>query len=500
MNENVNLSCALLHPQVTWKHLKWATIIHRVNKLQCRIAKAVKQTKFGKAKALMHLLVKSYDAKLLAVYRVSQINKGKSTAGVDGTIWETDKLKENAVKNLSLRGYNPKPLRRIYIPKKNGKKRPLSIPTMKDRAMQTLFALALEPWAETTADSNSYGFRRKRSCQDAAANCFLSLCRKTSAQWIFEADIKACFDEINHEWLLKNIPIKKTILTKWLKAGFIENKLQYKTIKGTPQGGTISPILMNMVLDGMEKELKSKFPKWKRLKVNFTRYADDFIITALDKQTIENGIIPLVNNFLKERGLVLSPEKSKITHISKGFNFLSYNFRKYKTKLIIKPSKPSVQEFKDKIKLIFKKFRGVPAHALIRKLNPVIRGWSNYHKGFCAKRTFNRLSTTIYNTLKRWAKNEHANQNIWWIYHRYFKGNHFSDTCKKKDESRTHRLYKIAHVPIKYHIKIKANANPYLKECDKYFYGRQKDRLKIAANCKQITSFEYNKKKFNKAV
>jgi RNA-directed DNA polymerase len=497
MNENVNLSCALLHPDVKWKHLKWTTIIHRVNKLQCRIAKAVKQNKFGKAKALMHLLVKSYNAKLLAVYRVSQINKGKSTAGVDGNIWETDKLKENAVKNLSITGYNPKPLRRIYIPKKNGKKRPLSIPTMKDRAMQTLFALALEPWAETTADSNSYGFRRKRSCQDAAANCFLSLCRKASAQWVFEADIKACFDEINHEWLLKNIPIRKTILKKWLKAGFIENKWQYKTIKGTPQGGTISPILMNMVLDEMEKELKSKFPKWKSLKVNFTRYADDFIITARDKQTIENGIIPLVNNFLKERGLVLSPEKSKITHISKGFNFLSYNFRKYKTKLIIKPSKQSVQEFKDKIKRIFKNFRGVPAHALIRKLNPVIRGWSNYHKGFCAKRTFNRLSTTIYNTLKRWTKNEHANQNIWWIFHRYFKGNHFSDTCKKKKESRTHRLYKIAQVPIKYHIKIKANANPYLKEFDKYFYGRQKDRFKLATNCKQITSFEYNKNKYN---
>ncbi len=491
MNENGNLSCALLHTDQKWENHKWASIIHRVNKLQCRIAKAVEQKKFGKAKALMHLLVKSYHAKLLAVYRVSQINKGKKTAGVDGILWDSNKRKENAVRNLSIFGYKPKPLRRFYILKKNGKKRPLSIPTIKDRAMQTLFALALEPWAETTGDFNSYGFRRKRSCQDAAANCFLSLCRKNSAQWIFEADIKACFDQINHDWLLKNIPIKKTILSKWLKVGFIENKLQYQTVKGTPQGGTISPILMNMVLDGLENELKSKFPKWKRQKVNFTRYADDFIITAKSKEVIEHGIIPLVKSFLKERGLTLSAEKSKITHISKGFDFLSYNFRKYKTKLIIQPSKQSIQEFKDKLKLVFKKFRGVPAHALIRKLNPVIRGWSNYHKGFCAKRTFNRLSTTIYKKLKRWAKKEHANRNIWWIYHRYFTENHFSDSWKSNAGLKKHRLYKIAMVPIKYHIKIKAKANPYLKSYHKYFYSRQKHREQSRRICKQNTSFGY---------
>ena len=489
MNENENLSCALVHTNVAWKSIKWKNIIHRVNKLQGRIAKAVKQKQFGKAKALMHLLVKSYDAKLLAVYRVSQINKGKKTSGVDGILWTNDSAKMRAVNDLKTFGYQPKPLRRIHIPKKNGKKRPLSIPTMKDRAMQTLFALALEPWAETTANPNSYGFRRKRCCADAIAQCFLSLCRKNSAQWVFEADIKACFDEINHQWMLQNIPMNKNILKKWLKAGFVENKTWNPTRKGTPQGGTISPILMNMVLDGLEKSIRQKFPKWKGLKVNFIRYADDFVITANHKETLENQIIPLVEEFLIERGLSLSKEKSRITSIHQGFDFLSHNIRKYNGKLIIKPSKQSIQSFKDKLKYLFKTCRGIPAHALIRILNPVIRGWSNYHKAFCAKKAFNRLRTMIYIKLKRWAKSQHANQNIWWIYHRYFKNNHFSDSCKTKTGNKTHRLYKIAKVPIKYHIKIKSKANPYLKEFDTYFYGRKREKEKIAKQSKQITIF-----------
>jgi len=223
MNENESLSCALPHKLTNWQTILWRKVIQHVTRLQRRIAKAVKQGRWAKAKALMFLVTKSFYAKLLAVFRVTT-NKGGSTPGVDNVVWShpIDKLK--AALNLKTRGYRTLPLRRIYIPKKNGKKRPLSIPTMHDRAMQTLFKMAVEPMAETVADPNSYGFRTRRSCNDAIAQCFLSLCRDMSAKWIFEADIKGCFDNIGHDWILKNIPINKTILKQWLKAGFIEKK------------------------------------------------------------------------------------------------------------------------------------------------------------------------------------------------------------------------------------------------------------------------------------
>ena len=499
MNENVNLSCALPLPNDYWQTILWSKVIWKVNRLQGRIAKAVKEKHWGKAKALIYLLSKSFYAKLLAVFRVTT-NKGGNTPGLDNIIWcnPMDKLK--AALNLKTRGYQPKPLRRIYIPKKNGKKRPLSIPVMHDRAMQTLYKMALEPMAETMADPNSYGFRPRRSCNDAIAQCFLSLCRDMSAKWIFEADIKGCFDNIRHDWILKNIPINKTILKKWLKTGYIEKKRLFPTTKGTPQGGTISPLIMNMVLDGLEAIIMNKFPRWKRQKVNFIRYADDFVITAIDKQTIIRDIIPLTKKFLAERGLVLSPEKSKITHINDGFDFLSQNVRKYKGKLLIHPSKGAIQSFKDKIKKLFRENRGIPAHALIRILNPVIRGWSNYHKGICSKRCFAKLGTFIYWQLKRWAKHQHGNKNRWWIYHRYFHDNHFTDQRITKKGVEHYRLYRIAYVPIKYHVKVKAAANPFLPEYDRYFFQRTKWREDLVKECKQITTFISSKDRNNSRV
>lgn len=195
---------------------------------------------------------------------------------------------------------------------------------------------------------------------------------------------------------MKNVPLNKTILKKWLKAGFIEKGKWYPTSKGTPQGGIISPVIMNMVLNGLGNATNKQFPRWRNLKVNFVRYADDFIITAKNKAMITDHIIPFVKDFLKERGLELSDEKSKITHIDEGFDFLSQHIRKYKGKLLIKISRQSIQSFKDKIKTIIRNNRGVSAHALIKILNPVIRGWANYHKGICAKDTFGKMNNFIF--------------------------------------------------------------------------------------------------------
>jgi len=241
--------------------------------------KATQEKRWGKVKALQRLLTHSFSGKALAVKRVAE-NQGKDTPGVDKVTWNTPQKKVNAIYSLRQRDYRPQPLRRIYIPKKNGKKRPLGIPVMKCRAMQALYLLALDPVAETTADPNSYGFRSQRSTADAIAQCFTLMAKQTAPQWVLEGDIKGCFDAISHSWLLANIPLEKAMLKKWLKAGYMEKHVLYPTEEGTPQGGIISPVLANLTLDSLEKMLIEHFPKVKTgngALMNFVRYADDFI-------------------------------------------------------------------------------------------------------------------------------------------------------------------------------------------------------------------------------
>lgn len=305
-----------------WDAFNWQTAQTMVYRLQLRITKAMKENRWGKVKSLQHLLTHSWFAKLLAIKRVTA-NKGSQTPGVDGAIWKTSKAKIQAAKSLQQRGYKPLPLRRIYIPKKNGKSRPLGIPTMKCRAMQALHLLALEPIAETSGDKNSYGFRPYRSCADAIEQCFSSLCRGICAKWILEGDIKACFDKISHEWIEHHVPMNKTILRAWLKSGYMEKERFHSTHEGTPQGGIISPTLANLTLDGLEQHIKSVGRKTD--KINFVRYADDFIVTGNSQEVLENKIKPAIEQFLQERGLELSPEKTKIAHIDEGFDFLGFN-------------------------------------------------------------------------------------------------------------------------------------------------------------------------------
>jgi RNA-directed DNA polymerase len=365
--------------------------------------------------------------------------------------------------------------------------RPLGIPTMKDRAQQALYLLALAPVVETTADKNSYGFRQQRSCADAIEQCFKAL-RSANTQWILEGDIKSCFDKISHDWLLAHVPIDRVILQKWLKSGYMEKHVLHDTTDGTPQGGIISPALANCALDGLERLLRENYPAGKRLKslggekpcVNLVRYADDFVITSKSKELLEGEIKPLVEHFLQERGLELSPKKTVITHVEHGFDFLGQNVRRYPNgKLLIKPSKKNVKTFLDGIRRTIKAAHGVSAADLIDQLNPKIRGWANYHRHVVSKRTFRRVDLMIFSGLWRWARRRHPNKSTRWIKPKYFdrRGNRdwsfFGETCD--DEGRPNKvwLYHAMSTPIKRHVKVKGEANPYDPTYETYFEERE---------------------------
>jgi RNA-directed DNA polymerase len=467
--------------EVSWHSIDWAKAHRTVRRLQMRIAKAVREGRWGKVKALQWLLTHSFYGRAIAVKRITE-NQGKKTPGVDGETWDTPESKAKAVTSLRRRGYQPQPLRRVFIPKANGKMRPLGIPTMKDRAMQALHLLALEPIAETTADPNSYGFRPERASRDAIEQCFIALAKKHSPQWVLDADISGCFDNISHDWMLVNIPMDKAILQKWLKSGFVWQGQLFPTEAGTPQGGIISPTLANMTLDGMERILAKHFGakrsiKAKRNKVNMIRYADDFIITGASKEVLEK-VKELIEEFLKERGLTLSPEKTKIVHIEEGFDFLGWNVRKYDGKFLIKPAKKNVKAFLQKVRRVIKQAKTAKQETVIAMLNPIIRGWANYHQNQVAQKTFDKVDYVIWRQLWQWACRRHQNKPLKWIKDRYFiqqGGRNWVFGMKVKGEDGKERSVKLAlasDTPIRRHTKIKGEANPYDPQWEQYFEDR----------------------------
>ena len=466
-----------------WQSINWQKCEEAVRKLQVRIVKALKAKRVGKVKSLQHILVNSFAAKALAVRRVAT-NKGGGTAGVDGETWLTPTERYNAISSLTMRGYRPKPLRRVFIPKKNGKMRPLGIPTIKDRAMQALFLMALEPVTETLADRHSYGFRRFRCCADAIDQVYKCLHKKTSAEWVLEGDIKGCFDHISHEWLLQNVTIDRQVLRKWLKAGVIERNVFHITDEGTPQGGIISPTLANATLDGMEAILakystrKEKGKTYSR-KVNLIRYADDFIITGESREVLEEIKQELIL-FLKERGLELSEEKTLITHINDGFDFLGFNIRKYRNGLLlIKPSKNSQKKFAEATQEVIYSMRSRKQADVIDKLNPKLAGWANYYRYVTSKQVFSRIDHILFLQLWRWAIRRHHDKSLKWVRDKYWMkkgGRTWKFQTSRKDRKGNNIpiiLTSLADTPLMRYTKIKAEANPFDPQYDEYFKNRR---------------------------
>lgn len=492
---NIILTGASSASNTTWLTINWEQVGKEVKRLQMRIAKAARDKRYGKVKALQWILTHSYFAKLLAVKRVTQ-SSGAHTPGVDGVIWKKPEQKIKAVKSLQRREYKTQPLRRIYIPKSRGGQRPLSIPTIQCRAMQALHLLALEPVAETRADKNAYGFRPKRSTADAIQQCFTTLAKKTSSTWILEGDIQACFDSLSGTWLEANIPMDKTLLTKWLRAGYIEKRTLHPTFHGVPQGSVISPCILVLALSGLEEAVKSATSR--KDKVNVISYADDFVITGASREVLENKVMPVVVAFLKERGLELSLSKTKLTHIDDGFDFLGFNVRKYKGKLLIKPSKKNIKSFLDMIRKLIKRNATVATEVLISQLNPKMRGWANYFCHKVAKETFKYVDYSIFQALRRWIKRRHPKKSAEWKRNKYFRSQGlrnwiFSTTIVNK-EGKTDflDLFSMSNVPIRRYVKIRAEATPYDPQFTEYFLMRMHPKKKAKGEDSKDSSSHSN--------
>ncbi len=470
-----------------WDQANWPHIEAEVKRLQMRIAKAIQEGRWGKAKSLQRLLTRSHSGKMLAVKRVTE-NRGKRTPGVDGKVWKPSAARWNGMRSMQHRGYRAMPLRRIYIPKSNGKKRPLGIPCMRDRAMQALWKLALEPIAETLADPNSYGFRPERSTADAIEQCFKALAGPTSAEWILEGDIRGCFDNFSHLWFLEHIPMDKVVLRQWLEAGYVDEGTLFATRAGTPQGGIISPIIANMALDGLEAVVHANsgrtYRERQRARVNVIRYADDFVVTGASKDGLESQILPAIRQFLAERGLELSEEKTRITNLTDGFDFLGQNVRRYGGKLLIKPARKSIKSLLDKVREILKGNTSSTQELLIRQLNPVIRGWAMYHRHIVAKAVFTLVDHRIWQLLWIWAKRRHPNKGARWVKERYFPTNgsrkwSFATKGSARDKTSGVELFRASTVAIIRHIKVRATANPFDPEGAEYFARRRTSKRPV---------------------
>ncbi|MFY9820554.1 MAG: group II intron reverse transcriptase/maturase [Thermoanaerobaculia bacterium] len=490
--------------QGDWNAIDWRAIFRKVRRLQVRIAKAANEKRWGKMHFLQRLLTRSLPAKLWAVRRVVS-NQGKRTPGVDKIIWKTPRQKMQACRSLRRLGYKPLPLRRIYIPKRNGKRRPLGIPTMKDRAMQALHMLALLPVAETQADPNSYGFRPRRSTADALGQCYCALAKGDSPQWVLEGDIESCFDRISHPWLLDNVRMDRDILRKWLKAGYMEGKSLYPTEEGTPQGGIISPVLANLTLDGLETvalRADSRRQGNLRPKINVVRYADDFIITGRSREQLEEKVLPAIVAFLGERGLRLSQEKTSITHIEAGFDFLGANVRKYGRKLLIRPSKDNVLGLLRDLRGLIRTQKAASALDLIRQLNSRLRGWTNSQRHLVSSRSFRHVDKRIFEALWQWAKRRHPTKGKGWVRQKYFRTEPsqrrtFTAPLRNRDGTwGSLDLMRASSVPIRRHVKLRAEAREFDPAYDEYFRDRwlrkRQDRLYLRARRKLATMERVN--------
>ena len=499
--------------QTDWRTVKWQHAEKSVRNLRERIFRAVQEGDHRKVRNLQKLMLRSKANILVSVRRVTQINAGKKTAGVDKVVIKTPEARSVLVDELStFTPWKASPARRIYIPKANGKKRSLGIPTVRDRAMQAMVKNALEPEWEANFEFSSFGFRPGRGCHDAIESIWITA-SKGKKPWILDADIEGAFDNIGHDPLLdtiKHFPAK-ALVNEWLKAGYVEGKVRHDTPAGTPQGGVISPLLANIALHGMEaalgvkRELKTGYVT-KESKRSIVRYADDFVVLCTSKEDALKAKAEL-SDWLAPRGLKLSEEKTRIVHLDEGFDFLGFNIRRYPVtskettkltrqytpghKLLIKPSKESVKKFKRTIKEFFLLHKGASLEVIVMKLNALLTGWGNYFRHAVSKKTFGKLDHYIFQRQVRWAKFRHHNKGWEWIKGKYFgmlAPQHkdvwiFGNTNPKLPSKYARRLM---WLKIERHTQVRTKASPDDAALKTYWQNRKAKDLNLIGNWKSV--------------
>jgi RNA-directed DNA polymerase len=417
--------------QIDWNAIDWKTANRNVRNLRQRIFRATQEGDWDKVQSLQRLMLRSLSNAAVSVRRVTQVNKGKNTPGIDKLTVKTPGERSKLLNELmTLTPWRAKPAKRVYIPKANGKLRPLGIPVIKDRALQAMVKNALEPSWEARFEASSYGFRPGRSAQDAIERIWM-VAKNKSKIWIVDADIKGCFDNINHEHLLATIGTfpAKELIRQWLKAGYVEMGTLHETTTGTPQGGVISPLLANISLHGMETVLEAH-PRNKghnATKRTVIRYADDFVIMCRTKEDAEQAQ-EIISKWLAQRGLQLSVDKTRIVSLESGFDFLGFHVRIYPSKqkteggwkALVRPSKQSELKIRKRLRDEMLQLNGQNATTVVRRLNPIIRGWANYFRTQSAAKTFHNLDHFMFKRECQFVRRLHPKKSRSWRQHQYF--------------------------------------------------------------------------------